>query len=212
MSFTDTILEEGKAVMPPNGRDIVDLTGANMVRFFKADGDFKISLNGGRPVRMTRGKKILARPEDKISRMEFIDESGAANTVRFYYGAVDVADDTLNIVGVESVTIEGQIESINNPVPIDDSTPLKVQTPTRTAAYDGQAVTTDGVVISGKRWVRVQNTHATADLTLSLDGGFSITLVPGGIHETPTLPAGESLSDITINADSSNAAVEYINP
>lgn len=254
--MSNPILGYRKVSLVANGEKVAPFSGARMVRFFNATANFSIQINGGTWIPMTRGLRVLLQPGDLIEELNLKDTSGDANDIELYFGDVDVADDTLNVVGVESVTISGQIESITNPVSVGNfpasqtvngtvnvgnlpatqpvsgtvsvgnfpaTQPVsgtlnvgnlpatqEVQPKAVSVTLDGASYTTDGNNLTGKRWVKVTNTHGSANVTVTINS-ITKTLAPSEVYETPQLDQGESLPTVTIDAASSSADAEFLN-
>lgn len=197
----DIKLGSRRHTISPGEDFLITLPQAQVVRFYAADGDFSVSFNGGGFIPMTKGKK-LAFPAESVVALKLRNEHHSDNAIGFYYGNVDIEDDTLNVVGLEQVEIAGSIQEIIAPVktePIGGAVDL-----------GGAEYSTDANQISGKRWCRIKNTDGSVNISIGF-GGLIITLLPGATWESPLLGRGETLSAITINAAGSSADVEWLN-
>jgi hypothetical protein len=91
-------LRQETVILTANGSDLREHSGTNIVRFFEATGTFSVGINGSKPVEFSKGKKFVVPQGYQVDKLELFDTSGAANTIKYYYGIVDVEDDTLQVV------------------------------------------------------------------------------------------------------------------
>ena len=264
MSTKNTQLGFRRQVIPANLEVEIAVPSATQIRFFDAGASFSIALDGGELVPMTKGKRLRLPIGDDLTKIKIQDTSGAENFVAFYFGNVDISDDTLNVIGVEQVAIAGSITDIVNPVDVGNFPASQTVNGTVTVGalpavaiaagqtvdignlpasqtvdgtvtvsalpavaiaagqevtntpkaasvtLDGATYTTDGNDLNGKRWVKVTNTDATENLTVSVNS-LSKTLAHSEAYETPQLNQGESIPTVTVDAATSSAVVEFLN-
>ena len=74
------------------------ISGFGNVLFYDATASFAIQMNGGPIIRMTKGKAIRLRESDQVETVTLINNSSATNTIKFYYGSVQVEDFSLQVV------------------------------------------------------------------------------------------------------------------
>ena len=91
-------LREDFVKLSPLGSDSRSVAGTNQIRIYEATGSFAIGINGSKPVNFSKGRQIKIPSGMRVDELEFVDTSGAENTIRYYYGLCEIKDDTLQVV------------------------------------------------------------------------------------------------------------------
>lgn len=121
--------------LPPGGARHLE-TDAEFLRCVASSGQFTVKMDGQTELRGFEAGLAYRKPGGgAIRRVELIDETGAANTVRLYAGADDVSDDRLVLGGALSATIDGgTIDSIPAQFALAQAGFVNVPSPQGTAA------------------------------------------------------------------------------
>lgn len=116
-------LDDRKHKLKAKEELLIQIPASNNIRFYEAEDTFQVSLNGGAPISMTRGREVEIdshSDDDLVNTIKLINPHNFAITVALYYGrGVRVKDDTLNIVDQSEIVIKGAIERIIESITVE---------------------------------------------------------------------------------------------
>lgn len=98
-------LEHDEVILNPGEFHAIDVDCLASMMFYDSTSDFLIQLNGNREIPMTRGKAIRIKPQDNVKTLTLKNNSSSQNTIKFYYGTIEIDDFALQItdpVGVQT--------------------------------------------------------------------------------------------------------------
>ncbi|WP_269526498.1 hypothetical protein [Coraliomargarita parva] len=103
MTTNNTQLGYRKYTIPANGEVDIPVPDASQVRFYESNGAFSVSIDNGELVPFTKGKKFKLPGDDTLTVLKLRDDSGFDNAVSFYFGNVEVEDDTFQVLNGEDL-------------------------------------------------------------------------------------------------------------
>lgn len=103
MPINQTKFAHKSFTIPAGGEVEFALPSAASAYFYAQSGSFEIGLDGGQMMPWSKGKAFRLPELETIERIKLRDTSGAENTVKAYFGNVEILDATLQVLNAEDL-------------------------------------------------------------------------------------------------------------